>query len=99
MNGEEGGAFAKDVFRVRVDGAESSNLGGSIAPADFWIPGDSSSVSTCLEFKEHDLWTLSGNGFVVKGTVPVSAGGEQTVPEFGISVQLSRGNNPGYRTR
>jgi hypothetical protein len=99
LNGDEGGAFAKDVFRIRTEGAVSTNLGGEIAPVDFWIPGDNSSTSECLEFKEHDLWTLSGDGLVVKGSVPVSAGGEQTVPEFGISVQLSRGFNPGYRTR
>ena len=46
---------------------------------------------------EHDLWTLKADGLVVKGSVPISDEGEQTIPEFGISLELERGYNPGYK--
>ncbi len=97
LNGADNGAFVRDVLAIRIEGGEESYVGGTIRPANFWLVGDNSSTSIAVDFKEHDLWTLEGNGVVVKGSVPVSAGGEQTVPEFGLSVQMARGFNPGYR--
>ncbi len=99
LNGDENGAFVRDVIAIRREGGEESYLGGTKRPANFWLEGDSSSIAQAIDFKEHDLWTLEGNGVVVKGVVPVSADGEQTVPEFGLSVQMSRGFNPGFRNR
>ncbi len=100
LNGCENGTFVRDVIAIRREGGEESFLsGGVIRPTNFWLEGDSSSIVSALDFKEHDLWTLNANGRLVKGTVPISADGEQTIPEFGFSVELERGFNPGYRNR
>ncbi|QNL20870.1 hypothetical protein HZR84_02565 [Hyphobacterium sp. CCMP332] len=100
LNGCENGTFVRDVYAIRIDGTQQTYEGSGIKrPTKFWLNSDSSSIVNAINFVEHDLWTLKADGLVVKGSVPVSDESEQTIPEFGISLELERGYNPGYKNR
>lgn len=95
-----GGAGSFSYYQDSVSTSKGDNLEGRIkSGCKFFLIADPSKVAQASDFVAYDYWKLTlpniPNSSPVYSSKPISAVSEQLLPEFGISIRLKSGLNPG----
>lgn len=95
-----GGAGSFSYFQDSVSTSRGDVLESRIkSTCDFFLASDPSKTAKGDDFVAYDYWRINfvnnPNIPTVYSQKPVSAVSEQLLPEYGISVRLKRGINPG----
>ncbi len=95
INGDEAGTFTREAyFFDSLEFAYYKEL-----PTRFTLIGRGFENGwDAIEFRRNDLWTLNTANEIYYAEYPISSEHEETIPAFGISLELSPGIDPGFRS-
>ena len=100
LNDHLGGTFTAEVGRYQFNGSDSTLLGYETETRSFEIEGGAG-TATAYAFNLHDYWKWRTQGATTWNNVErrVSEVNEELIPDYGLSIRVSPGRNPGFRNR
>ncbi|MBC7447303.1 MAG: T9SS type A sorting domain-containing protein [Hymenobacteraceae bacterium] len=99
LNDHLGGTFTATIGRYEFNGSDSTLVAYEIEPRPFAIKGAGGAIAQ--EYTQHDLWKWRTQGQLDWHYVErrVSEINEELIPEYGLTIQVRPGRDPGYRIR